>query len=190
MKNIALSTIISLFTLGFCLQLHAEDFNVQPRAGLWQSDVTLLIDGKDVLAEVRALQQQLMANLPQSARAAAGMDAMMGEMDTETLSCITREQANQAKNIDQWIDQIAQEGCQINETSRSSNSIALQIQCDGSAGFKGSYQGKLTVQSEKAWTMTMQGKGSLGMGGPQAQQDITVSGKWVADDCGDIAREE
>ncbi len=190
MKNITLSTLVSLFILGTCLCAHAEDFDVQPRAGLWQSEVQLLIDGKDILAEVRALQQQMMANLPESARNAPGMSDMMNGMDEDTLSCITKEQAQEAKSIDQWLNQVEQDGCQVSETGRSKNSLALKVSCDGSAGFSGSYDGQLSVESEKAWTMTMRGKGTMGMGGPQVEQDITVKGKWLSDDCGKVSPEQ
>lgn len=190
MKNITLSTLFTLAMLGWGLCCKAEAFNTQPRAGLWQSDVKLIIDGRDILAEVKAMQEQLMANLPASAREAMGKSGMMPNMNNDTLSCITPQQAADAKDIDHWLGQASQEGCDVQETDRSKNTVGIKVSCDGSGGYTGEYTGTLSVESEKSWSMTLQGKGTMGDGGPEVAQDISVNGTWISDDCGDVNPEE
>lgn len=185
MKFIA--TIVSASVLSSAAFVSAETFKVHPRAGLWQSDTTLLIDGVDVLAEVAAMQQQMMANLPESAREAAGMNDMGA---SEDLTCITKEEAEAVHNVDDWLDQLSQDGCQFNKTGETANTVTLKASCDGSGGFTGEYTGKLVSKDDKSWTMKMEGSGSMGPGGPSVSQEFSVSSTWLSADCGNVSPEE
>lgn len=184
MKLIA--TAISAGILCASINVSAEQFNVQPRAGLWQSESQVLIDGVDVVAQVKAMQEQMMAQLPEEARQAAGLSAP----SQDDLTCLSQEQADAAQDVDQWLEQLSQEGCQINKVSQTANSIEFKATCDGSSGVTGEYTGRMLAENSKSWSMTMQGMGSMGFGGNPVKQEISVSGKWLKDDCGNVPVEE
>jgi len=177
--RIALITVVLAGSIS--QNIVAEAFKAHPKAGLWQSDAQLLIDGVDVLAQMQALQEQMLARLPESARQEAKKS-----MGNDNLSCISQAQAEEAKDIDKWLQQVSQEGCQLQKTGETATSVDLTVQCDGSSGYSGQYSGKLVAKDDKSWTMTMNGKGTMSGGSKPVTQQISVTGTWLAADCGDV----
>jgi vacuolar-type H+-ATPase subunit E/Vma4 len=171
----------------------AQSLKPAPEAGSWQVRNQLLVNGKDVLAEMRKAQLEALKNLPteQRAQAEALLEKSAGEGERE---CLT------AKDLEGWSDprqRLAQmerdaPSCKFDLDSINGPTLKFKGRCSQSDGFTGEVTGGMTMTSARAWTASYTGKGRMAdvkVGNkvePGAPVEIksSATGSWLGAECG------
>jgi len=148
--------------------------------GLWEHSTTIKSQGGQMEAAMAQAQAQ-MANLPPDQRKMmqemmAKQGVQMGGQPNSVRTCITPAQAERAEIPQQ------QGQCTRQAFSQSGNTYKYKMTCSGQAPT--TVEGEYTVVSDKAYN----GRSVVNttVAGKAERMDMTVSGKWLAADCGSI----
>lgn len=169
--------------------------------GLWETDPTVLINGKDMLSGMRQMQDQIMAALPAAQR--EQMAAMMAKQGLQMASgkvqqCLTQGDTERATNPEQAMAEMRRNAprCQFEKPSVSGSKLTFTGRCDDPKGFTGDITGTFVVDSPKAWHGRFGGQGKMAQVGKipgiQTAPDGTVTmqmdsrSRWVSADCGTV----
>lgn len=171
----------------------AQSLKPAPELGLWEVRNQLLVNGKDVLADMRQAQLEALKNLPAEQR--AQKEALLKEATSEgQRECLTD------KDLEGWSDprqRLAQmerdaPSCKFDLDSVNGPTLQFKGRCAQSDGFTGEVTGSMTMTSARAWTATYIGKGRMAdvkVGDkvePGAPVEIksSASGRWLGAQCG------
>lgn len=173
--------------------LASETFAVTPKAGFWQGSHQVLVNGQDLLGELDALQQKMLASLPAEQRQLVA--AMLPKKQLKQSSeCLTAAQVSQLTTPQQWLSRARQllPNCQLELTGHSRNSVSVQGNCQNQRGYTGTVAGQLQLVSDSLMNMQMRGTGQYQLAGapvqPAAQQgpvqfELTAQSRWQGSQC-------
>lgn len=178
----------------------AESIRPQPEPGLWRSEARTLINGQDLIAEMRAAQQQALEGLPPEQR--AQMQSMLenqGDPSVQT-ECITADQAAKMADPQAILADAQQQmqNCQIKIDRVSDSTLNFTGRCEGNEGFTGDMHGELTMVSAREMRSRFTGNGVYemdipdmppgqpGMDGGPVEIQHSETTRWVAADCGTV----
>lgn len=192
------ATVLALTSIG----LHADPIRLDMAPGLWENQFKMsgdsakqmqAIQGEQMKQAMEQMKQQL-ANMPPEQR--KQMEAMMAQsgmkFDEESISfqndkvkvssdgsvvkqCVTQEEIDKGELPED-------EGCKTTLTQLSKNRFKSKHVCTGESESVG--ESEVTFHSPKHYT----GKGKMTQtinGKPQLIE-ITMEGKWLSSDCGDV----
>jgi Protein of unknown function (DUF3617) len=161
--------------------------------GLWEHTITMKMQGGEMEAGMKRMQEQL-ASLPPEKRKqieemmarqgqggpglAAGMSMMAGK-PTAVKVCITPEQAAREPFTS------GQGNCKQISNSQSGKTSKIKFSCTRDDGATMTGDGEFTLISDKEHTgrMVMDG---VGRKGQPAHMEIDQAGRWLGADCGDV----
>lgn len=165
---------------------HAESLKVLPKAGLWQQDVKVLVNGEDIMAKAAAAQQQMLDKLPPTQRAAMEQQlAASGALGSQK-QCVTAADIQKMAAQTEWTD----EQCKYRKLRETAATVEFSARCDAAQGYAGDLKGTMTVVDAEHWNMVMDGSGTLSAAGAGAQamtQHSEIKARWLGADCGGIA---
>lgn len=176
------STIFSIF--------HSHATQLQPQTGHWRSQHQVLVNGQDILQQMKALQQQMLAAVPAEQRALVA--GMMPKKDLSTAQeCLTAAEVALLKTPEQWLARAKQQlpRCQLQLTGSTTNSVSVKGACQDQGGYTGSLQGTVTLKTPQWMQMNMQGTGQYKMPLPgQAQNGdvkftLSSDSRWQSASC-------
>jgi hypothetical protein len=171
---------------------HAQSLKPAPELGQWEVKNQLLVNGKDVLADMRKTQLEALQKLPpdQRAQLQAALDQSANDTQRE---CLTD------KDLEAWSDprqRLAQmerdaPSCKFALDSVSGPTLKFTGRCSQSDGFTGDVSGSMTMTSARAWTASYTGKGRMAdvkVGDkvePGAPVEIksSATGRWLGAQC-------
>lgn len=171
----------------------AQSLKPAPELGQWEVKNQLLVNGKDVLADLRKAQQEALKDLPveQRAQAQALLEKSANDGQRE---CLT------TKDLEGWSDprqRLAQmerdaPSCKFDLDGVAGPTMQFKGRCSQSDGFTGEVIGSMTMTSARAWTASYTGKGRMAdvkVGDkvePGAPVEIKSSavGRWLGAECG------
>lgn len=168
------STLFSIF--------HSQATQLQPQTGHWRSQHQVLVNGQDILQQMKALQQQMLAAVPAEQRALVA--GMMPKKDLSTAQeCLTATEVALLKTPEQWLARAKQQlpRCQLQLTGSTTNSVSVKGQCQDQGGYTGSLQGTVTLKTPQWMQMNMQGTGQYKMPLPGQAQNGDVQFKLDSD---------
>lgn len=203
---IASRSAFTLLLLGlWSTGLHAQSISPQPEPGLWRSEATTLINGKDLQAALRSAQEDMFKDLPDEQQAmlreALGDPPEIG-VDME---CISAEDARNLTNPEKLIDSARKDmpECTLQAEEASESSLRVIGNCTGSDGFNGDMHGELTMVSPREMRTRFTGQGVMQLDAEQAPEhfqhmatgepvNIEHSEKstWISADCGALQSSE
>lgn len=148
--------------------------------GLWEHTLNLSSKGGEMAQALTMAQQQLAALPPEQRRQ---IEQMMGSRGisvaatgTTIKACVTPEQA--ARPAEPQLP----DGCTQEVVQRRSNSLKVRYECTKPRPARG--EADIAFTSDKAYTGTSTVTTEVN-GAPQ-KMNVTMSGKWLASDCGDV----
>lgn len=160
----------------------------KPDLGLWETRTKMTVNGRDMLADMRAAQEAMMKSLPPAERAqmAEAMKAQGGAPSETEQECLD------AKSLNDWSDPKARmremeqdmPGCKFEHTSTSGSTLQFKGRCTDPQGFTGDIAGTMTMKGSRAWTSLYTGKGQS-QGRPMDMR-VESSGRWLAASCGAV----
>jgi hypothetical protein len=170
-----------------------------PELGLWESTSKMLVNGRDVMADMRDAQTKMLEKMPPDRRAQfeAMMKAQGGGMSDTHQECLV------AKDLEKWAKPEARlrdaerdaRHCTFEPVSAGGSKLEFKGRCADPEGFTGDVTGSFTMQSAKAWNFVYTGKGTMagrtGKGGqarPAAPVEMRVesNARWVSANCGAV----
>lgn len=181
----------------------AEPIKLDMEAGLWENQFKMTgesakqmqaVQGEQMKQAMEQMKQQ-MANMPPEQR--KQMEAVMAQsgmkFDDESVSfqndkvkvssdgsvvkqCVTQEQIDKGELPEE------EQGCKTTLTQLGKNRFKSKHVCAGEGGSTG--ESEVTFHSPKHYT----GKGKMtqNINGKPQLVEITMEGKWLSSDCGDI----
>jgi hypothetical protein len=170
-----------------------------PELGLWETKSQLLIDGRDLMADMRNAQAEMMSKMPPAQR--AQMEAALkanggGSGGGVERDCVT------AKDLADWTNPTARlremeedaPTCKFQPVSSSGATLQFKGRCNDPQGFSGDVAGSFTMNGPRAWTTVYTGKGKMAdaavMGqkaaGGAVDMRVESSGRWLAASCGAV----
>lgn len=172
---------------------NAQSLKPAPELGQWEVRNQLLVNGKDVLADMRKARLEALKNLPAEQRAQA--EALLKESTNDAQrECLTE------KDLEGWSDprqRLAQmerdaPSCKFELDSVAGPTLQFKGRCSQSDGFTGDVTGNLTMTSARAWAANYIGKGRMAdvkVGDkvePGAPVEIksSAAGRWLGAQCG------
>ena len=172
---------------------NAQSLKPAPDLGQWEVRSQLLVNGKDVQADIRKSQQEALKNLPADQR--AQMEAALKESANESQrECLTE------KDLEGWSDprrRLAQmernaPSCKFELDSVAGPTLQFKGRCSQSDGFTGEVTGSMTMTGARAWTASYTGKGRMAdvktgdkvEPGAPVEIKSSASGRWLAAQCG------
>lgn len=188
-------TVLCVIVIAVCgaapVQAQAQGFKTQPLPGLWEQQSQVLVDGQDMLAQLRRLQSQILQSLPPQQREQA--QAMMARhTGTPGLS----RQCLSAQDAAKWSDPKAaladsmkgQSNCTSEVSPVVGDTVKFKVRCEKGKGISGDFDGEFTMLDSKSWQYTMQGRGNLPAGMPGNTSTVPIQahgqGHWLSADCG------
>lgn len=164
----------------------------RPELGLWETRTKILLNGRDMLADMRAAQEAMMKSLPPAERAqmAEAMKAQGAGAPSETdQMCID------AKSLADWSDPKARlremeqdmPGCKFEQLSTSGSTMQFKGRCVDPQGFTGDMQGTMTMKGPRAWTSVYTGKGQSE--GRPMEMRVESNSRWLGASCGNVKPE-
>lgn len=167
----------------------AAQLSPKPELGLWETRTKMTVNGRDMLADMRAAQEAMMKSLPPAERAqmAEAMKAQGGGAPSESdQECID------AKSLADWSDPKARlremekdmPGCKFDQTATSGSTLQFKGRCNDPQGFSGDFVGTMTMKSPREWTSVYTGKGQS-QGRPMDMR-VETHGRWLAASCGAV----
>lgn len=160
----------------------------RPDLGLWETRTKMTVNGRDMLADMRAAQEAMMKSLPPAERAqmAQAMKAQGGAPSESEQECLD------AKSLSDWADpksrlrEMEQDmpGCKFEHAGTSGPSLQFKGRCADPQGFTGDIAGTMTMKGSRAWTSVYTGKGQS-QGRPMEMR-VESSGRWLAASCGAV----
>jgi hypothetical protein len=191
MRRVILLAVVVVSCVGAAA--NAQSLKPAPELGQWEVRSQLLVNGKDVLADLRRAQQEALKDLPveQRAQAQALLEKSANEGQRE---CLT------TKDLEGWSDprqRLARmerdaPSCKFDLDGVAGPTMQFKGRCSQSDGFTGEVNGSMTMTSARAWTASYTGKGRMAdvkVGDkvePGAPVEIksSATGRWLGADCG------
>lgn len=165
---------------------HAEALKVVPKAGLWQQDVKVLINGEDIMVKAVAAQKQMLDKLPPAQRAAMEQQlAASGALGSQK-QCVTAADIQKMTAQSEWTD----EQCKYRKLRETASTVEFSARCEAAQGYAGDLKGTMTVVDAEHWNMVMDGSGTLTSGATAGQtmtQHSEIKARWLGADCGALA---
>jgi Protein of unknown function (DUF3617) len=170
----------------------AQSLTPAPELGHWEVRNQLLVNGKDVLADLRQQQLEAMKHLPadQRTQLEAALLQATGEGQRE---CLTDKDLQAWGDPRQRLAQMERDApsCKFELDSVSGPTMQFKGRCSQSDGFTGDVAGSMTMTSARAWTASYTGKGRMAdvkVGDkvePGAPVEIrsSASGRWLGAQC-------
>lgn len=177
-----LITLLALSCSTIFLSFHSHATQLQPQTGHWRSQHQVLVNGEDILQQMKALQQQMLAAVPAEQRALVA--GMMPKKDLSTAQeCLTAAEVALLKTPEQWLARAKQQlpRCQLQLTGSTTSSVSVKGQCQDQGGYTGSLQGTVTLKTPQWMQMNMQGTGQYKMPLPGQAQNGNVQFKLDSD---------
>ncbi len=171
----------------------AQSLKPAPELGSWEVRNQLLVNGKDVLADLRKQQQEALKDLPveQRAQAQAVLEKSASQGQRE---CLTD------KDVEGWSDprqRLAQmerdaPSCKFDLDGVTGSTLQFKGRCSQADGFTGDVNGSMTMTSARAWTASYTGKGRMAdikVGdkvepGAPVEIESSATGRWLGAECG------
>ncbi|UAW98790.1 DUF3617 domain-containing protein [Halopseudomonas nanhaiensis] len=195
-----LVSVSAAVTAIVAVHVNAESIRPQPEPGLWRSEARTLINGQDLMAQMRAAQQQALEGLPAEQR--AQMQSMLesqGDPGVQT-ECITADQAAKMADPEAILAEAREQmqNCEIEIDQASDSTLSFTGRCEGNEGFTGDMQGELTMVSSREMRSRFTGKGVYemdvgdmppgqpGMDGGPVEIQHSETTRWVAAECGAV----
>lgn len=174
----------------------------EPEPGLWQMKAQMRLNGQDLTPMLKALQLQLMSQVPADQRDQA---ASLAEniLDSEQI-CLTPKQAKELADpkraLTRWADDLIDSGCQIDQHRVSGNRVSFEGQCRQAKGshYAGDIQGEVTYHEPRRLSGKFQGDGQLAMGdlsgllgsiggkSSSLRTELAFDMNWLGTDCGSV----
>lgn len=184
--------LLAALALCACSSPALAQLSPKPDLGLWETRTKMTVNGRDMLADMRAAQEAMMKSLPPAERAqmAEAMKAQgAGALAEADQMCID------AKSLADWSDPKARmremeqdmPGCKFEQTSMSGSTLQFKGRCADPQGFTGDIAGTMTMKGSRAWTSVYSGKGQS-QGRPMDMR-VESSSRWLAASCGAIKPE-
>lgn len=176
---------VSLFVLScsaFFSIFPSSAAQLQPQAGHWRSQHQVLVNGQDMLQQMKSLQQQVLAAVPAEQRALVA--GMLPKKDLSTAQeCLTAAEVAMLKTPAQWLARAKQQlpRCQLQMTGSTPNSVSVKGLCQDQGGYTGTLQGTVTLKTPQWMQMQMQGTGRYKMPLPGQAQNGDVQFKLHSD---------
>lgn len=97
--------------LGLSPAVQAQKLSVTPAAGLWESSMTIKLNGVDMVAMARAAQAEAMKTMPRQERAMMEqlMQQALGSLGAPECSFLTPEQARVAADLQALLRQMSED---------------------------------------------------------------------------------
>ncbi|MGD9834873.1 MAG: DUF3617 domain-containing protein [Piscinibacter sp.] len=182
------------FTIALCAcsSPALAQLSPKPELGLWETRTKITVNGRDMLADMRAAQEAMMKSLSPAERAqmAEAMKAQGAGAPAETdQMCID------AKSLADWSDSKARlremeqdmPGCKFEQMSMSGSTLQFKGRCADPQGFTGDMLGTMTMKGPRAWTSVYTGKGQSE--GRPMDMRVESSSRWLAASCGAVKPE-
>jgi len=161
-----------------CVSLVAHAQTQAP--GLWEHSFTMSSDDGKMDKAVAEMQKQLAAMPPEQRKqmeaAMASRGVKMGAGGTSMKVCVTKEEAAKPPEA-----RMSAGNCTQKDVQRSGNTMTFKFECTQPPS---SGQGEMSFVSDKAYT----GKSTVTsqLAGKPQQMNMTMQGKWLSGDCGDV----
>lgn len=157
----------------------ADVLDVKP--GLWEQTMTMEMSGMPAMPQ---LTPEQLAQMPPAAR--ARIEGMMGgaPQTIATKVCQTKESLADARAYAQQ-----QNSCTTKMTSMTANKVEYHTECSGRFTGSGDFVVERVDSEHTKTTGALKGMSSLGKKGGAEQpisQKMTITGKWLSPDCGDV----
>jgi Protein of unknown function (DUF3617) len=170
----------------------AQSLKPAPELGQWEVKNQLLVNGKDVLADLRKAQREALKDLPveQRAQAEAVLEKSASEGQRE---CLTDKDVQGWSDPRQRLAQMERDApsCKFDLDGVTGPTMQFKGRCSQSDGFTGEVIGSMTMTSARAWTASYTGKGRMAdvkVGDkvePGAPVEIksSATGRWLGAEC-------
>lgn len=184
-----------------CAVAHGQTLSPAPAPGLWESDWKMRVNGQDMGAAMREMQEQMLQQVPPAQR--AQMAAMMGSPGGpmpggKHRECLTAADAARATRPDEALAEMRRNApqCRFDSPQVDGSTLRFKGRCEDPGGFTGDVNGELVMDSAKAWHGRFGGQGRMAhasempgiKAGPGGTIDMRMEGgsRWVAASCGDL----
>ena len=174
---------------------NAQTLSPAPLPGLWETEMTRLVNGQDPAALVLQAQQAVLNLMPAAQRAQA--EAMLrqhagGLAGGKGQTCLTPAGAAAATDPKKALAMIQQHApaCRLTPAGTTGDALAFKGRCDDASGFSGDVAGHLTFVSTKETRWTFQGQGRMPAAAaipglnvpPDGSVELSVQGRsrWLA----------
>jgi hypothetical protein len=184
--------LLTALALCACSAPALAQLSPKPDLGLWETRTKMTVNGRDMLADMRAAQEAMMKSLPPAERAkmAEAMKAQGAGAPSET-----DQECLDAKSLADWSDpksrlrEMEQDmpGCTFEQTAAAGSALQFKGRCVDPQGFTGDIVGTMTMKGARAWTSVYTGKGQS-QGRPMDMR-VESSGRWLAASCGNVKPE-
>ena len=158
-----------------------------PELGLWETRAQMLVNGRDLLADMRRQQAEMLKQMPPAQR--AQMEAMMqsqgGGLAEVDRDCVTAEDRNAWRDPAARLREMERDAphCRFELVKAAGSTLTLKGRCSDPEGYTGDLSGTFTMDSARAWRSSIVGKGRM-QGVPTAvDYRVESSGRWVAAQC-------
>jgi hypothetical protein len=181
MRRVTVMVAVSVFAGG----ASAQSLSPLPEVGLWEERTQLLVNGKDLMAQMRQAQEAMLKNMPANQRAAMEAELKKSASDTQR-ECLTKEDAADWKDPRKALANMERESqCKFDLVNVSGSTLQFKGRCKDPDGFTGDVAGNLTMAGPRAYTWTYTGKGRMAgaEGGGPVEMKATSSARWVAARC-------
>jgi hypothetical protein len=169
-----------------------------PELGLWESQSRIVVNGRDVMGEMRDRQAKRLEKMPPERR--AQFEAMMKAQGAGMTGL--RQECLVAKDLDKWSRPEARlreaekdaRHCTFEPVATSGSTLQFKGKCADPEGFTGDVAGTFTMQGSKAWTFVYTGQGQTvrrarpGQEAAAAPMEMRVetNARWVSSQCGAV----
>jgi hypothetical protein len=163
----------------------AQSLSPLPELGLWEERFQLLINGKDLMAQLRQSQAEMLKTMPANQRAAMQADLKQAMSDTQR-ECVTKEDLAIWKDPRKALASMERESqCKFDLVSASASALQFKGRCQDPDGYTGDVVGSLTMAGSRAYTFSYTGKGRMAgaEGGGPVEMKMTGTARWVAARC-------
>lgn len=180
--------------------VQAQTLSPAPLPGLWESETSIRVNGQDVMAAMRAAQQEMLKSMPpaQRAQVEAMMKAQGGALGSRQSYCLTPQEAAKSTDARELLAQMYDDApqCRFEPVKVSGSTLSFRGRCEDPDGFTGDVGGTVTIESPKSVVFRYEGKGRMsgvedmpGMAGAGEGPVLMVAqgrSRWVAASCGDV----
>ena len=183
---------LSLALVAAAPALLAQTLQTLPLPGLWEQKFEMLVDGRDVMAQMRSAQAQLLAALPPEQR--RQMQALLqlhGAGDGSVRQCLPAADVARLADAQQALAQAmrGQQHCTSDVVSVVGSTVNFEGRCTDPNGMTGSFAGSHTQRDARHWVYALQGSGRMaGAGRATVAFAGKGTGRWIGADCGAAAR--
>jgi hypothetical protein len=178
MKPFRFPTVALLFAMPLAAVLAAQAPALDVRMGLWEVTATTTIGGQ--MPSMTGMDMSSMTP-EQQARMAEAMKGMMGAHTTTSKSCLTREEFDKSSLLG-MNDEEKDADCRQTITTNTRTTLEGSVTCKGAQEMSGRVH--IEAASPTAFSGTF--NSSSGASGQAMTFGVTMAGKWLGADCGDV----